>query len=61
MLFEILVLLMTSLNALDKPRSAQIPLHRTLHRDGIGYFLVSEECRFHLLHELIQAAGYINA
>lgn len=36
---------MTFLNSLDKPRSAQMPLRRTLHRDGIGYFVVSENLR----------------
>lgn len=60
MLFEVLVLLMTSLNALDKPRSAQVPLRRTLHRDGIGYFLVSENvCQMMRVLTMV-SAGHLN-
>jgi len=39
MLFEILVLLATVLNALDRPRGADQKLANALSRDGITYFL----------------------
>ncbi|EIN12104.1 hypothetical protein PUNSTDRAFT_142246 [Punctularia strigosozonata HHB-11173 SS5] len=39
MLFELLVLTSTCLNAWSRPRSAHEPLVRALHRDGITYFV----------------------
>ncbi|KAK7685324.1 hypothetical protein QCA50_011688 [Cerrena zonata] len=39
MLFEILVLVLTILNALDRPRGAQLPVVKALYRDGIIYFV----------------------
>lgn len=41
MLFEVLVLALTVLNALDRPRGAQLPVVKALYRDGIIYFVVS--------------------
>ncbi|KAI0733126.1 hypothetical protein C8Q72DRAFT_895175, partial [Fomitopsis betulina] len=38
MLFELFVLISTSWNALDRPTSAQTPLTKALHSDGILYF-----------------------
>ncbi|KIP11517.1 hypothetical protein PHLGIDRAFT_454225 [Phlebiopsis gigantea 11061_1 CR5-6] len=38
MLFEVLVLVSTIVNALDRPQQAEMPLTRALHRDGIIYF-----------------------
>lgn len=40
MLFEVLVLVSTVLNALDRPSQAELPITRSLHRDGITYFFV---------------------
>lgn len=40
MLFEIIVLVSTILNALDRPSQSELPLTRALYRDGITYFLV---------------------
>ncbi|KAJ3553397.1 hypothetical protein NM688_g3635 [Phlebia brevispora] len=40
MLFEVLVLSSTFLNALDRPRNAELPLTKALYRDGIAYFLI---------------------
>ncbi|OBZ67024.1 hypothetical protein A0H81_13031 [Grifola frondosa] len=39
MLFEVFVLASTSLNALDRPRTTQLPIAKALYQDGIGYFL----------------------
>ncbi|OCH86519.1 hypothetical protein OBBRIDRAFT_737845, partial [Obba rivulosa] len=39
MLFELLVLCSTALNALDRPRAAHQRLTQALHRDGISYFV----------------------
>ncbi|EKM54155.1 uncharacterized protein PHACADRAFT_196585 [Phanerochaete carnosa HHB-10118-sp] len=39
MFFEVLVLVSTVLNALDRPSQAALPITRSLHRDGITYFL----------------------
>jgi len=39
MVFEILVLVSTSINALDRPRVAQLPIMTALRGDGIFYFL----------------------
>ncbi|CAL1708226.1 unnamed protein product [Somion occarium] len=39
MLYEILVLFSTVLNALDRPRGAQLPITKALYRDGIIYFV----------------------
>ena len=41
MLFEVLVLVSTILNALDRPHQAQLAVAKTLYRDGIAYFFVS--------------------
>ena len=46
MLFELFVLISTALNALDRPTSAQTPLTKALHSDGILYFVVSIYCRW---------------
>lgn len=40
MLFEVLVLFSAVLNALDRPSQAELPITRSLHRDGITYFFV---------------------
>ena len=40
MVFEVLVLASTVINALDRPTTAETPLTRALHRDGITYFFV---------------------
>ena len=45
MLFEVLVLISTIVNALDRPQQAEMPLTRALHRDGIIYFFVSSPPR----------------
>ncbi|EPT04973.1 hypothetical protein FOMPIDRAFT_46296 [Fomitopsis schrenkii] len=39
MLFELFVLVSTAWNALDRPTSAQTPLTKALHSDGILYFV----------------------
>ncbi|KAH9949009.1 hypothetical protein B0H21DRAFT_731189 [Amylocystis lapponica] len=39
MLFEVLVLVTTSMNALDRPRVAQLPIAKALRGDGIFFFL----------------------
>jgi len=39
MIFEVLVLVSTSINALDRPRVAQLPITKALRGDGILYFL----------------------
>ncbi|GBE81069.1 hypothetical protein SCP_0307930 [Sparassis crispa] len=39
MLFEAFTLVSTSLNALDRPRAAELPITKALTSDGIGYFL----------------------
>ncbi|KAF8070273.1 hypothetical protein FPV67DRAFT_1008890 [Lyophyllum atratum] len=38
-LFEILVLTSTAWNAISRPRNAQLPLVRALHRDGLTFFM----------------------
>ncbi|THH00148.1 hypothetical protein EW026_g2346 [Hermanssonia centrifuga] len=38
LLFELLVLLSTLLNALDRPQQSNLPLTKALYRDGISYF-----------------------
>ena len=45
MLFEVLVIFSTVLNALDRPHQAELRVAKTLYRDGIIYFCVS----FHLM------------
>ena len=40
MLFEVFVLGSTALNALDRPRTVQLPIIKALHSDGLGFFLV---------------------
>ena len=40
MLFEVIVLVVTTLNALDRPHQAALPIAKVLYRDGISYFLV---------------------
>ncbi|KAI0708192.1 hypothetical protein C8T65DRAFT_740205 [Cerioporus squamosus] len=39
MLFEVFVLGSTALNALDRPRTIQLPIIKALHSDGLGFFL----------------------
>lgn len=39
MLFEVLVLLLTSWNAFDRPRMASLRLASALHRDGMTFFM----------------------
>ncbi|THH29619.1 hypothetical protein EUX98_g4571 [Antrodiella citrinella] len=38
MLFEVLVLVSTAVNALDRPRTAQTRIVSALHSDGVAYF-----------------------
>lgn len=40
-LFELLVLIFTVVNAFDRPRTAQARISAALHRDGATYFVVS--------------------
>ncbi|TFK88997.1 hypothetical protein K466DRAFT_585021 [Polyporus arcularius HHB13444] len=39
MLFEVFVLGSTALNALDRPRTIELPIIKALHSDGLGFFL----------------------
>lgn len=41
MLYEIIVLIMACLNALQRPRDIRTPLTKVFHSDGILFFLVS--------------------
>jgi hypothetical protein len=43
LVFELLVLGATCWNAIDRPRSGDMPLRHVLHRDGITFFLVGSE------------------
>lgn len=52
MVFEIIVLVATLLNALSVPRQANMPLRNALHRDGITFFMV---CLFPRHHEILPA------
>ncbi|RPD54168.1 hypothetical protein L227DRAFT_567464 [Lentinus tigrinus ALCF2SS1-6] len=40
MLFEVVVLGSTALNALDRPRTLELPIIKALHSDGLGFFQV---------------------
>lgn len=40
MVFEAFVLVAVCWNAFDRPRDAQLPIRRALHRDGIIFFAV---------------------
>ena len=40
MLFELLVLIFTVINALDRPRTAKTRIMSTLYSDGVAYFIV---------------------
>ncbi|KAI0633751.1 hypothetical protein C8Q77DRAFT_1057052 [Trametes polyzona] len=39
MVFEVFVLTSTALNALDRPRTIELPIIKALHSDGLGFFL----------------------
>lgn len=39
MFFELTILSCVIIHAFASPRSAQLPLARALHQDGIGFFL----------------------
>lgn len=56
MLFEILVLIFTCWNAIDRPMEAHMPITKALHRDGITFFVVSSFDQHlvaaHLMHFL---------
>jgi hypothetical protein len=41
LLFELLALIMISVNALDRPRQAHEPLTKSLSQDGVTFFAVS--------------------
>ncbi|KAI0744871.1 hypothetical protein C8Q76DRAFT_701507 [Earliella scabrosa] len=45
LLFEVFVLGSTALNALDRPRTVELPIIKALHSDGIGFFLSITCCR----------------
>src|ERR1700683_1112197 len=50
MLFEVLVLLLTSWNAFDRPRMASLRLASALHRDGMTFFMVRSPCYHEVDH-----------
>ncbi|OSD01353.1 hypothetical protein PYCCODRAFT_1445825 [Trametes coccinea BRFM310] len=39
LVFEVFVLASTGLNALDRPRTLELPIIKALHSDGLGFFL----------------------
>ncbi|OJT02382.1 hypothetical protein TRAPUB_7106 [Trametes pubescens] len=39
LVFEVFVLTSTALNALDRPRTVELPIIKALHSDGLGFFL----------------------
>ncbi|KAH9858603.1 hypothetical protein C2E23DRAFT_880070 [Lenzites betulinus] len=39
LVFEMFVLTSTALNALDRPRTVELPIIKALHSDGLGFFL----------------------
>ncbi|KAI0644513.1 hypothetical protein C8Q79DRAFT_913360 [Trametes meyenii] len=39
LVFEVFVLTSTALNALDRPRTAELPIIKALQSDGLGFFL----------------------
>ncbi|KAI0829942.1 hypothetical protein BC628DRAFT_1478262 [Trametes gibbosa] len=39
LVFEVFVLTSTALNALDRPRTIELPIIKALHSDGLGFFL----------------------
>ncbi|KAI0373499.1 hypothetical protein BV20DRAFT_740331 [Pilatotrama ljubarskyi] len=45
LVFEMFVLTSTALNALDRPRTVELPIIKALHSDGLGFFLAITCCR----------------